>query len=114
MKQTAQILSLFLLVSSHAWARFLKPTSITELATYTGADREQLLYAGAKSEGTVIWYTSLAGDSYKALACAFEAKYLGLRVDSYRPGGSELVVRMAEEAKGHRPTFNALETPAIS
>jgi hypothetical protein len=58
MKQIAQILSFFLLVSCHAWAQSPKPTSITELATYTGADREQLLYAGAKSEGTVTWYTS--------------------------------------------------------
>jgi ABC-type glycerol-3-phosphate transport system substrate-binding protein len=114
MKQTAQILLLFLLFSTYAWAQSPKSTSITELATYTGADREQLLYAGAKSEGTVTLSTSLAGDFYKAIARAFEAKYPGVRVESYRAGGSELVVRMAEEAKGHRPTFNALETPAIS
>jgi hypothetical protein len=58
MKLITQILSLFLLFSTFAWAQSPKPTSITELATYTGADREQLLYAGAKSEGTVTWYTS--------------------------------------------------------
>ena len=69
-----------------------------------------MLYAGAKSEGTVTWYTSLAGDSYKALARAFEAKYPGVRVESYRAGGSELVVRMTEETKARRPTFDALET----
>src|SRR6266536_1139428 len=101
---------LFLFFSTYAWAQAPKPASITELATYTGADREQLLYAGAKSEGTVTWYTSLAGDSYKALARTFEAKYPGVRVESYRAGGSELVVRMAEETKARRPTFDALET----
>ena len=69
-----------------------------------------MLYAGAKTEGTVTWYTSLAGGSYKALARAFEAKYPGVRVESYRAGGSELVVRMAEETKARRPTFDALET----
>src|SRR6266550_5096240 len=110
MKLITQILSLLLLFSTYAWAQSLKRTSITELATYTGADREQLLYAGAKSEGTVTWYTSLAGDSYKAIARTFEAKYPGVRVESYRAGGSELVVRMAEEAKARRPTFDALET----
>ena len=49
-----------------------KPATIAELATYRGADREQLLYAGAKSEGKIIWYTSLAGDSYKEMVKAFE------------------------------------------
>ena len=108
MKQIAQILWLFLLFS-YASAQSPKPTSITELAIYTGSDREQLLYAGAKSEGTVTWYTSLAGDSYKALARAFEAKYSGVRVESYRAGGSELVPRMIEEAKARRPVFDVLE-----
>jgi hypothetical protein len=69
-----------------------------------------LLYAGAKSEAAVTWYTSLAGDSYKAIARAFEAKYPGVHVESYRAGGRELVVRMAEETKARRPTFDALET----
>jgi len=110
LKPFTLILSLFLLFSGHAWAQASKPKSIAELAIYTGSDREQLLYAGAKSEGTVTWYTSLAGDSYKALARAFETRYPGVRVESYRSGGSELVVRMAEEAKARRPTFDALET----
>src|ERR1051325_9700792 len=76
-----------------------KPTSLNELVSYMGADREQILYAGAKAEGKLMWYTSLAGGSYKALVAAFEAKYPGLRVDVYRAGGSELFVRMTEEDK---------------
>jgi iron(III) transport system substrate-binding protein len=110
MKKFRLTVLLFLLLSTYAWAQSPKPASITELAIYTAADREQLLYAGAKSEGTVTWYTSLAGDSYKAMARAFEAKYPGVRAESYRAGGSELVVRMAEETKARRPTFDALET----
>jgi iron(III) transport system substrate-binding protein len=110
MKTYQLIVLLVLLFSTYVQAQPAKPTSLTDLATYTGADREQLLYAGAKSEGTVTWYTSLAGDSYKVIARAFEAKYPGIRVESYRAGGSELVVRMAEETKARRPTFDALET----
>jgi ABC-type glycerol-3-phosphate transport system substrate-binding protein len=63
----------------HAQAR--KPPTIAELAAYSGKDREQLLYAGAKSEGKLTWYTSLAGDSYKAIARAFEAKYPAVRLE---------------------------------
>jgi iron(III) transport system substrate-binding protein len=91
-------------------AQMRKPVTVAEIATYTGADREQLLSGGAKAEGIVTWYTSLAGDSYKALARAFEAKYPGVRVEAFRAGGSELVARMSEETKARRPTFDALET----
>ena len=35
-----------------------------QLAAYNKPDREKMLYAGAKTEGKVTWYTSLAGDSY--------------------------------------------------
>jgi hypothetical protein len=31
---------------------------------YAGNDREQVLFAWAKAEGKVTWYTSLAGASY--------------------------------------------------
>ena len=84
--------------------------TISELATYNGKDREALLYAGAKSEGKVVWYTSLAGESYKAIARGFEAKYPGVRLDAYRAGGTELIPRMMEEAKARRPVVDAVET----
>ena len=104
MKRFGLIALLFWFFTTHGWAQSRKPASITELASYLGPDREQLLYGGAKSEGAVVWYTSLAGDSYKALARAFESKYSGIRVEAYRAGGTDLVVRMSEEAKARRPT----------
>ena len=67
------------LCSAHLHAQARKPTTIAELAAYSGKDCELLLYTGAKSEGKLTWYTSLAGDSYKAIARAFEAKYPGLK-----------------------------------
>jgi hypothetical protein len=52
-----------------AWVQTRKPTSLNELVSYMGADREQILYAGAKAEGKLMWYTSLAG--YDIPACFF-------------------------------------------
>lgn len=101
---------LSLLFGQTAFSQSRKPATVSEIATYMGADREQVLYAGAKSEGVVTWYTSLAGDGYKAIARAFETKYSGVRVEAFRNGGSELVTRMAEEAKARRPSMDALET----
>ncbi|HEX2929902.1 MAG TPA: substrate-binding domain-containing protein [Candidatus Binatia bacterium] len=104
------IFVLAMLLPSPIWPQTRKSTGIAELAVYNGSDREQVLYGGAKSEGKVVWYTSLAGDSYKAIARAFEAKYPGVRLETYRAGGTELVPRMIEEAKARRPIFDVLET----
>src|SRR5262245_50779282 len=109
MKQGVFLISLLLLLPFQAWTQLRKPASIAELSVYTGPDREQLLYAGAKSEGKVVWYTSLAGDSYKAIARGFEAKYSGVRLEAYRAGGSELVPRMIEETKARRLVVDMLE-----
>jgi len=99
-----------LIFTPEAWAQPRKPATIAELAPYRGADREQILFSGAKSEGKVVWYTSLAGDSYKEMVKAFEAKYPGVKVESYRAAGAELVVRLEEEAKARRNIADAIET----
>jgi iron(III) transport system substrate-binding protein len=77
-------LCLLFLLPSEAWLQSRKSMTIAELVTYNGADREQALYNGAKTEGKVTWYTSLAGDSYKAMVKAFETKYFGVKVEAYR------------------------------
>ena len=104
------ILVALLVLPSSAGAQARKPSTIAELVTYRGADREQLLYAGAKAEGKIVWYTSLAGDSYKELVKAFETKYAGVKVDSYRAQGADLVVRLEEEAKARRNIADTIET----
>jgi hypothetical protein len=70
----AFVLLVLLLSPLQPWSQARKPASLAELVSYVGADREQALYAGAKAEGKLMWYTSLAGGSYKALITAFEAK----------------------------------------
>ena len=93
-----------------AVAQTKKPVAIAELAGYLGADREQVLYAGAKAEGKVVWYTSLAGGSYKEIAEVFEKKYSGVKVESFRASGSELTVKLEEETKARRYIADAIET----
>ena len=98
------------LLPTSAGAQSRKPTTITELAGYRGADREPILYAGAKTEGKVVWYTSLAGDSYKEPVKAFENKYPGVKVESYRAAGAALVTRLEEEGKARRNIADTIET----
>jgi hypothetical protein len=108
MKTTGFFILTLLFLSTGAWGQARKPATITELVTYRGADREALLYAGAKSEGRIVWYTSLAGDSYKELVKAFETKYPGVKVDSYRAQGADLVVRLQEDPPAMGVVFTEL------
>jgi iron(III) transport system substrate-binding protein len=104
------LLSLFLALPTQLAAQVRKPTTIAELVTYNGKDREQVLYGGAKTESKVTWYTSLAGDSYKGMVKAFETKYPGVKVEAYRVSGSEMTTRMMEESKARRYIVDAVET----
>ena len=94
--------------SVHAQTK--KPATLSELAAYAGADREQILIAGARAEGKVVWYTSLAGSSYKELAQGFEKKYPGVKVDVYRAASNELMARITAEAKARQYIVDTIET----
>jgi len=86
-----------------------KPSTLSELVAYTGADRETILAFGAKAEGKVNWYTSLAGSSYKELAQGFEKKY-GVKVDVYRATSNDLMARIGSEAKARQYLVDTIET----
>src|SRR5829696_6078085 len=83
-----------------AWSQAAPPKTAAELAKYMGADREQLLYAGAKKEGKLVWYTSLT--VYKEMAKSFEAKYPGVSVEPYRATAVNLVSRLLSEGQSKR------------
>jgi iron(III) transport system substrate-binding protein len=104
------VLSMLSILPTASVAQNRKPTTIAELVTYGAKDREQVLYSGARAEGKVTWYTSLAGESYKAMAKAFENKYPGVSVEPYRVSGSDMTTRMYEESKAKRYIADAVET----
>ena len=87
-----------------------KAAPLAELAAYTGSDREQRLLAGAKAEGKVVWYTSLAGSSYKELAKGFETKYPGIKVETYRGTSTDIMTRITAEAQAKQILADVLET----
>jgi iron(III) transport system substrate-binding protein len=95
---------------SPAWSQSGKPLAAAQLAAYDKPDREQVLYNGAKTEGKVVWYTSLAGGSYKELASVFEAKYPGVKVESYRATSQELMARLTAEAQAKRLIADTIES----
>lgn len=108
-----QFIAALLIVASSgaaAWSQAGKPSSAAELAAYIAADREKVLYEGAKKEGKLVWYTTLATDQNKTISAVFEKKYPGVAVDTYRTGSSALAQRLLTEAKARRHIADAIET----
>jgi iron(III) transport system substrate-binding protein len=91
-----------------AWCQSTPPKTAAELAKYMGADREHLLYEGAKKEGKLVWYTSLT--IYKEMAKFFEAKYPGVSVEPYRATAVNLVSRLLSEGQAKRYIADVIET----
>ena len=104
------ILILIALSTTPAWSQSAKTLSSAELAAYGGADRERILFDGAKREGKLVWYTTLAAEQNKQIANAFEKKYPGVSVETYRTGSSALAQRLLTEAKARRHIADAIET----
>jgi iron(III) transport system substrate-binding protein len=82
--------------------------SLAELAAYRGPDREEMLKTGAKKEGKFMWYTTLT--AHKEIAAVFEAKYPGVRVETYRTGSKDLLRRILSEAQSKRNLADVIET----
>jgi iron(III) transport system substrate-binding protein len=101
---------LLLLNVSNAWGQTGKPFSAAELASYSGSDRQRMLVEGAKREGKVVWYTTLAAEQNKQIANTFEGKYPGVKVETFRTGSSALVQRVLNEAQAGRHIVDAIET----
>jgi len=91
-----------------AWAQSPKPATLPDLAKYTGADRDRVLYDGAKKEGKFLWYTSLIAN--KEIVKIFEAKYPGVTVETYRASGTQLASRVLAEAQSKRYLGDVIET----
>jgi iron(III) transport system substrate-binding protein len=109
MKILSMIAAAILLAPTSLWAQG-KPKTADELATYMGADREQVLLEGAKKEGKIVWYTSLAGASYKRIVKAFEDKYPDVKIEVYRAGSKDLTPKILNEAQAGRFLVDAVET----
>ena len=76
---------------------------------YRGTDREQRLLEGARREGAVVVYTSLAPTESTPLARAFEKK-TGVKVELWRALSEKVVQRALTEARARRYAFDVIET----
>lgn len=74
-----------------------------------GPDREARLVEGARREGNLVLYTSLAPTESRPLAEAFERKY-GVKVELWRALSDKVVQRVVAEAQARRNAVDVVET----
>src|SRR5262249_40072024 len=108
MKISVSAALLVLFAIGNGWCQTSQIKTAAELAKYMGADRERVLYDGAKKEAKLVWYTSLT--IYKEMAKSFEAKYPGVTVELYRAPAVNLASRILSEAQAKRYIVDAIET----
>jgi iron(III) transport system substrate-binding protein len=108
-------IAVHLLVASLAWllpAAVLlaqAPAQNDAVFRYRGADRHARLVEGAKREGRLVLYTSIAPTESMPLAQAFERQY-GVRVVLWRGLSDQVVQRTMTEARGRRHAVDVIET----
>ena len=107
MKRTIAFFAAAMLLAGAALAQ--SPKTLTELATYTGPDRERILIEGAKKEDGLTLYTSQQLSDTTAVVEAFEKKY-GMKVKVWRSGPDNVVPRIINEARSRRYEVDVIET----
>jgi len=113
MKTVGVVVLMLMCWVSLASGQARKPRTLDELLSYNGPDRHQILLEGAKAEGKIVWYTSLAG-VYRELVDSFKRKYPEVAIDVYRAGSNDLAPRIINEAQAGRHVADALEsTPGL-
>ena len=74
---------------------------------------QSALIEGAKKEGKVVWYTSMAIDTSKPLLDAFLKEYPFIKADLVRAGEEQLMNRMLSETRAGQWFFDAVSTSSI-
>jgi len=80
---------------------------------YAQASSPSALIEGAKKEGKVVWYTSMAIDTSKPLLDAFLKEYPFIKADLVRAGEEQLTNRMLSETRAGQWLFDAVSTSSI-
>ncbi len=88
-----------------------KQLGVAEIAAYQNADRQTLLEGGARREGKLVWYTSLAGEIVDRLADGYKKTYPFIQdVQILRGAENELVTKATQEDQAGQPGFDVMES----
>jgi iron(III) transport system substrate-binding protein len=81
---------------------------------YAQSPAQSAIVEGAKKEGRLVWYTSMAIDTSKPLLDAFQKEYPFIKAELVRAGEEQLMNRILGETRAGRWLFDAVSTSAMS
>ena len=82
-------------------------------ASHAQTASQSALVEGAKKEGKLVWYTSMAIDTSKPLLDAFVKEYPFIKADLVRAGEEQLMNRVLSETRAGQWLFDAISTSAM-
>src|SRR5712692_6811755 len=85
--------------------------SVADIAMYEGADRDQRVMAGAKKEGSLLIYTSIAEKDLMVINSDFEKRY-GIKATVWRASTDKVLQRAVLEARANRFDFDVVHISA--
>ena len=86
--------------------------TVAAIATYEGADRMERLIAGAKKEGTLTLYTSIAASDVTPMTAEFEKKY-GVKVNVWRAANDKVLQRVMVEQTARRNDVDTVQIASL-
>ncbi|MGH7809697.1 MAG: ABC transporter substrate-binding protein, partial [Candidatus Binatia bacterium] len=81
---------------------------------YAQIPAQTAIAEGARKEGRLVWYTSMAIDTSKPLLDAFQKEYPFVKAELVRAGEEQLMNRILGETRAGRWLFDAVSTSAMS
>lgn len=96
------------LLSGEARAALPAEELLEEINRLPTAERQARLEAGARKEGTVVWYVAMNRSNAQDLAQAFEAAYPFIKVNVLSGGGPKLANRVIAEHRGKAYLYDVL------
>jgi iron(III) transport system substrate-binding protein len=80
------------------------------LGLSTASPAQDARVAAARTEGKVVWYTSLELSSAERVAKMFEAAYPGIKVDVHRTGSQRVLQRVMQELQAGIKNVDVVHT----
>jgi iron(III) transport system substrate-binding protein len=80
------------------------------LGLSTASPAQEARLAAARTEGKVVWYTSLELSSAERVAKMFEAAYPGIKVDVHRTGSQRILQRVMQELQAGIKNVDVVHT----
>lgn len=96
------------------WLGILVAGTLPAVHLHAQSDHLSKLVDGAKKEGRLVWYTSMAIDTSKPLLDAFMKEYPFIKAELVRAGEEQLMTRILSEVRAGKWSFDLIATSAIS